>query len=104
MKKIMIAVAVMVGILSASEVNAQGRCCTPPINNEQIKQHHRIQHGKASGQLNRREAHRLRAEQRHIQSLKQLAKADGRVSRKERAYIEAEQARASAHIYRHKHN
>ena len=111
MKKIMIAVALMVGILSVSEANAQGynngyhgHHRGHAISKEQVQQHQRIKHGRATGQLNRREAHRLQAEQRHIQSLKQLAKADGRVTRKERAYIDAEQARASAHIYRQKHD
>lgn len=121
MKKIMIAVALMVGILSVSEVNAQGNHHgydkqngrhsqghgyhqRGPVGNEQVKQHQRIQHGKHTGQLNRAEAHRLHAQQMHIQSLKQLAKADGRITRKERIYIEQQQARASANIHRQKHN
>lgn len=120
MKKIMIAVALMIGILSVSEVNAQGNHGYdkyqgrqgyhhgyhrgPSVNEAQANQHHRIQQGKRNGELNRREAHRLQAQQRHIQDLKQLAKADGRVTRKERIYIEQQQARASANIYRHKHN
>lgn len=119
MKKIMIAVALMVGILSVSEVNAQGNHGYDkhqdrqgyhgyhqrgPVGHEQVKQHQRIKHGKQTGQLNRAEAHRLQAQQRHIQDLKQLAKADGRVTRKERIYIEQQQARASTNIYRHKHN
>lgn len=104
MKKVIIAVALMVGVLSVSEVSAQGRCGTPAVGKEQMKQHQRIQHGKHYGHLNKREVHQLKAEQKHIQQMKQLAKADGRITRKERAFIEAEQARASAHIYRHKHN
>lgn len=120
MKKVMIAVALMVGILSVSEVNAQvnhgydkhngrhgqhhGYHQRGPVGHEQARQHQRIQHGRHTGQLNRVEAHRLQAQQRHIQDLKQLAKADGRITRKERIYIEQQQARASANIYRHKHN
>ncbi len=104
MKKIMIAAALLIGMLSITEVNAQGRYGTAPVGKEQIKQHQRIQQGKHTGQLNRREAQQLQIQQRHIQQMKQLAKADGRVTRKERAIIEAEQQRASAHIYRNKHD
>ena len=104
MKKIMIAAALLIGMFSVAEVNAQGRCGTPPIGKEQIKQHQRIQHGKHSGQINKAEAHKMQVEQRHIQQLKQVAKADGRITRRERAIIQQEQDKASAHIYRGKHN
>lgn len=104
MKKIMIAAALLIVMLGITEVNAQGRCGTPPIGSEQIKQYERIKHGKHTGQLSRREVHKLQTEQRHIAQMKQLAKADGRVTRKERAIIEAEQQRASVHIYRNKHD
>lgn len=104
MKKIIIAAALLIGMLSITEVNAQGRCGTPPIGKEQIKQHQRIQHGRHTGQLSRHEAAKLKMEQRHIQQLKDVAKADGRVTRRERAIINHQQDRASASIYRHKHN
>lgn len=77
---------------------------TPGINHRQHHQHARIHNGVQSGELNRREATRLRAEQRGIRRTERRAKADGTVTRQERRRIDRRQDMASRDIYRQKHD
>ncbi|MHC1742317.1 MAG: hypothetical protein AB9873_04680 [Syntrophobacteraceae bacterium] len=67
-------------------------------------QHGRIDDGSATGQLTHGETHVLRAEQRAIRATKRSARSDGMVTAGERLRIERMQDRASADIYRLKHN
>jgi len=77
---------------------------TPNVSKKQVRQHYRIKEGVKSGELTRKEAKALRAEQRHIRRTKRRAKADGDVTRRERKAIHRKQRRANRHIYRQKHD
>lgn len=77
---------------------------TPRIDQRQANQEKRIDQGVASGQLNRREAHRLEREQRAINRAENRAKADGVVTAGERRHLTKMQNRASRDIHRQKHD
>jgi hypothetical protein len=77
---------------------------TPIVNERQRNQHNRIKQGVKSGELTRKEAAKLRNEEKTIQAEKQMAKADGKVTPAERAKIRRDQNRANRDIYRKKHN
>jgi len=57
-----------------------------------------------SGELTKKEAKRLRKQQKNIAKTKRAAKADGQVTRKEKARLRKKQARASKDIYIQKHD
>jgi hypothetical protein len=77
---------------------------TPRVDQRQERQEQRIEQGKASGELNRREARRLERQQAHIAHAEQRAKADGTVTRAERARLHHQQDHASARIAQQKHD
>ncbi|MCB0493364.1 MAG: hypothetical protein KDC93_13215 [Cyclobacteriaceae bacterium] len=64
----------------------------------------RIADGRLDGEVTRREAAALNAEQRHIRRAERRAKADGEVTRVEKRKLERKQNRANRHIRRAKHN
>lgn len=75
------------------------------INQRQAKQQQRIDTGIANGSLNAREVNRLQRQQGHISAYEARSRADGNgLTRAERLRIEAMQDRASANIYRQKHD
>ena len=75
-----------------------------PISHRQKKQSQRITHGIRSGEVTDREFVRLNREQRRIGKHKRRARGDGYISNKERRHLHRMKDRASAHIYRAKHN
>lgn len=77
---------------------------TPLIDKREQNQKTRIKQGVKSGELNKREARRLAAEQRKIKHDEKKAKADGVVTPQEKAKIKKEQRRASKNSYRQKHD
>jgi hypothetical protein len=74
------------------------------VNQRQRNQQQRIDQGIRSGELTRHEVKRLEREQTHIRHDEARAKSDGVFTPKERARIQREQNRASADIYRQKHD
>ncbi len=74
------------------------------IDARQARQRARIHDGVESGQLTRREATRLRGEQRAIGRQERRASADGVVTPRERARINRNQNRASRHINAQRHD
>jgi uncharacterized membrane protein YebE (DUF533 family) len=74
------------------------------INQRQRNQQQRIREGVRSGELTRHEVKRLGREQTHIRRDEAWAKSDGVFTPRERARIQQEQNRASADIYRQKHD
>lgn len=74
------------------------------IDRLQAKQHRRIVQGVRSGDLTRREAGRLRAEQRVIQRKERAYLADGRLSRGERRDLYRDLRSANRHIYKQTHD
>ncbi len=76
----------------------------PIVKHKQIKQNKKINHGVKTGELTRKEAAGLKAQQVHINRTKKRAKADGKVTAKERAKIARKQKRANKNIYQQKHD
>jgi hypothetical protein len=77
---------------------------TPLIDKREQNQKARIKQGVKSGELTKKEAVRLRAEQRKIENDKAKAQADGKVTPAERKKIRREERRSSRDIYRQKHD
>ncbi|RZK18233.1 MAG: hypothetical protein EOO56_16475 [Hymenobacter sp.] len=77
---------------------------TPVSNARQQNQRARIRQGVASGELNRREAARLRGREAGIKAEKRAARADGVVTPGERQDIRRTENSASRAIYRQKHD
>jgi hypothetical protein len=101
MKLIIVSVALLIATIASNNTFAQA---TPKVHAHQVHQKERIKEGVQSGELNRKEATRLRAEQAKIQAEKKVAKADGVVTPAERQVIKQDQKKASKHIYNQKHD
>lgn len=70
----------------------------------QRAQRARIADGRMDGEVTKKEAAVLNAEQRHIRRAERRAKSDGDVTRNEKRRLERKQIRANRHIKRAKHN
>lgn len=101
MKKLFLITGIILAF-SIATVNAQSS--TRSNTGRQVSQQARIQQGKSSGELNRRETARLQREQRKIRIEKKIVNADGVVSPREKRFLRREQNRANRHIYREKHD
>jgi len=77
---------------------------TPKVAKRQVVQKNRIKHGMKNGELTKKEAAGLKAQQRHINRSKKRAKADGKVTARERNSIRRKQNRASRNIKRQKND
>lgn len=99
MKNLLFALA-----LTLAAVAAHAQTGTPVINAQQRNQRARIRQGVASGELNRREAARMRGREAAITTEKRTAKADGVVTRDERQDIRHDEHKTSRAIYRQKHD
>jgi hypothetical protein len=76
----------------------------PGFSQRDVNQEQRIEQGLQSGQLNTREAAKLEREQGRVDQMESRALRDGTVTPAERARINAAQNKASADIYREKHD
>ena len=94
--------AVATTLLAFNLVTATAQ--TPVINARQRNERARIRQGVASGELNRREAARMRGREAGITAEKRAARADGVVTRGERHDIRRTENSASRAIYRQKHD
>lgn len=74
------------------------------INKNQAVQQQKIAQGVKSGELTKKEATKLRSQQKEIAKTKQIAKSDGVVTKKERAVIHQKQKAANRNINRKKQN
>jgi hypothetical protein len=83
---------------------ASSSAATPGIDKRQARQEQRIDQGVASGQLNKRETHRLEREQAAINRAENKAKADGTVTAQERKRLHRMQDAASKDIHHQKHD
>ncbi len=100
MKKIAITLSFMaILIFVFADVSMAGRA-----GKRQKYQGKRIHQGVASKQLTYRETKSLAKQQRRIQQSKKQAQSDGKITKKERVRLEIQQDKASARIYRLKHN
>lgn len=77
---------------------------TPVVDARQKTQRARIHDGVESGEVTRKEAARLRAEQRHVRRAERRAKADGQVTPAERAKLQRKQNKTSRDIRRQKND
>lgn len=102
MNKRILIPGLLIALVSAS--GAMADLNTPRIDQREAQQRARIQQGLRSGELTAQEAHRLGAQQNHINRLEQAAKADGVVTPGERRRLMQQQNRASQNIFRSKHN
>jgi hypothetical protein len=94
-----------VAALAASTLPAFAQTTsTPRIDERQANQAQRIEQGKKSGQLTRKEAARLEKGQARIQKMEDKAVSDGKVTKKERRRIEHAQDVESRRIARQKHD
>ena len=101
MTRVYVMVAGGIIVLSVAYV---GPVLAGQMANRQIRQQKRIHQGVVSGELTAGEAADLEREQCRIQHRKRNAWSDGELSPGERAHLHYEQDRASADIYRKKHN
>ena len=97
----MMATAALIAVF-ASVASAQ--TATPRVDRREARQHARIAQGVHSGQLTPREAHHLRAGQRHVHRMERRAKADGTVTPRERRRLGHAQNHQSHAIHRLEHN
>lgn len=89
-------------LFTAGVAAAQTR--TPVVNAREQNQRARIRQGVASGELNRREAARMRGREAGLTAEKRAMKADGVVTPQERQDLRRTENRDSRAIYRQKHD
>ena len=99
MKRHLISLIASAAILaSATSLKARG------INQREHHQLQRIHQGVRSGELTRRETHRLLGQQAHILIKEHRFRSDGVLSPRERIRLQYDLNRASRAIYRQKHD
>lgn len=102
-KLIAVAVAALLAVPMLAQAGERGGF-HPRVNAHQAHQHQRIAQGVRQGDLNRHEARRLAAEQRHIHREERRYTADGHLSGRERRDLRRDQHRADRHIYNQRHD
>lgn len=90
--------------IAAISISSFAQTGTPNIDQRQANQQTRIDQGKATGALSKREAARMEAGQAKVAGMKQAAKADGKVTGAERKAIQKEQNKQSRRIKTQKHD
>jgi hypothetical protein len=100
----LVALSALSSPASAQAPAAAGAASTPGVDRREANQDKRIEQGKASGELSRREARRLQGEQKAIDKAEAHAKADGTVTAAERRRLHKMQNHASRDIRRQKHD
>ncbi len=90
---------------TVAQSGTQGRCRPRSINQRQDRQQTRIRQGVRSGELTRREAGKLAAQQAVITTNEAFARrSGGELTAKERARIQRQQNKASQSIHKQKHD
>jgi uncharacterized membrane protein YebE (DUF533 family) len=95
---------VIASAIAAISMGAFAQTATPNIDQRQANQQARIDQGKATGNLSKREAARVEAGQAKVAGMKAGAQADGKVTRAERKAIQKEQNKQSRRIKTQKHD
>lgn len=101
MKKNLILTTGLVMIMFAAPAMA-GNTYDPGVNKRQHIQRHRIVDGVKSGELTRRETHRLAKEQIRIAREERLFKSDGVMTERERIRLHNDLDLSNRHIFREK--
>jgi len=103
MRNTLIAAALALGS-AATLAHGATPAATPDVDQRQVRQAQRIEHGRAVGALTPLEAHRLLRQQAGIARAEARAKADGVVTRHERRHLHALQDAASRNIRQQMHD
>jgi len=104
MKRMIISLAAASTLLSAAPLIANA-APWQSINQRQANLERRIDQGVRSGELNRREAFRMRSQFRHIARLEMhYRRSGGRLTPYERADLDRRFDRLSQHVYAQKHD
>jgi len=101
MKKII--TAIILGAFVLAPV-VQAGTKSPGVNKREHHQVKRIKQGAKSGELTKRETHRLAHEQARIRAKEARFKADGELTKRERANLHRDLNRSNRHIYNQKHD
>lgn len=96
--------AAALALIATTTMASAGSSSEHRIDRREANQERRIHEGLRSGDLTRREARALEAEQAHIRALERNAKRDGHVDRYEARQIERAQDAASRHIAQERHD
>lgn len=104
MKKYTYLMVVLAFFLIGIPTESSAQSDTQRADVRQHAQRARIADGRRDGEVTRREAVALNAQQRHIRRSERRAKADGKVTRNEKRRLDRKQNRASRNIRRAKHN
>ena len=104
MKKIVSVILTTVFALGLSIAAFAQSTNTPRVDRRERNQQRRIRQGVRSGELTKREAHRLRRQERVTRAEERAAKADGKVTKRERRHLNRRENRTSRRIYRQKHD
>jgi hypothetical protein len=101
-----LALVLIATLAPAAQAQTRARCRQPHgINAREHREELRIREGVRSGELTRREAARLQAEQARIRVDELYARrSGGELTARERLRLERELSRASRDIYRQKHD
>ena len=97
-------VSLLLTVVFALGLSIVSMANTPYINRRQHREQRRIYNGIRSGELTRREAARLEAEQFRIRAYERRAKRDGDLTRRERYRLDHMLDRGSRNIYRQTHD
>lgn len=111
MKKLLIIAITAAATAIAAPVHATGDNAAPNdhrkgnlIDKREHRQAMRIKQGVKSGALTKPETKRLVREQARIRKMERNFRSDGRLTPKERVRLQHNLNRASAHIFREKHD
>ena len=96
--------ATVIAVTLAFAGSAFAQTATPGIDKRQANQEKRIDQGVKSGQLNEKEAARLKKREDKLQADKEKAQADGKVTKQERAKLQHEAKRDSRATHQQKHD
>ncbi len=97
-------IATLTAIAFAAATLLPAAAAAGPIRARQKHQQVRIVHGVRQGDLSRSEVKRLERQQLRIERSRRRAWSDGTLTRGERARLHLQQDRASATIYKARHN
>lgn len=101
MKKLIAAAMFLTALMTTQLAEAQRR----DVNRKGMTtMNNRIQQGVRQGQLDRREAHKLRMKMVKIRAMKRMAMADRRMDYRERRMLRNAHRNTSASIYRQRHD
>ncbi len=103
MKKILLSLFTFL-LLAHPALSRAEEGTTDASDQRQENQEKRIEEGVASGELTKKEAHRLKKQQKHIGKVEEKMEADGELSKKEAHKLNKMQNHASKAIHAQKHD